>query len=152
MIKIYFNNELKEVPIGTMVIDLIEDNKKTDYMVCQIGSQIKELRHTLTEKNNNMPVIPIGINHIEAGKAYEATLRYVIAMAFHNLYPEVDIRFSYNVSRSIFCQIITPNFHLSRATDKIIDEVARIVKKNLPIERINVTIDEAKEIYKNIII
>ena len=37
MIKIYFNNELKEVPIGTMVIDLIEDNKKTDYMVCQIG-------------------------------------------------------------------------------------------------------------------
>ena len=148
MIKIYFNNELKEVPIGTMVIDLIEDNKKTDYMVCQIGSQIKELRHTLTEKNNNMPVIPIGINHIEAGKAYEATLRYVIAMAFHNLYPEVDIRFSYNVSRSIFCQIITPNFHLSRATDKIIDEVARIVKENLPIERINVTIDEAKEIYK----
>ena len=54
MIKIYFNNELKEVPIGTMVIDLIEDNKKTDYMVCQIGSQIKELRHTLTEKNNNI--------------------------------------------------------------------------------------------------
>lgn len=89
MIKIYFNNELKEVPIGTMVIDLIEDNKKTDYMVCQIGSQIKELRHTLTEKNNNMPVIPIGINHIEAGKAYEATLRYVIAMAFHNLYPRL---------------------------------------------------------------
>ncbi len=149
MIKIYFNDEMKIVPIGTMVLDLIEPNHKTDYMVCQIDSQIKELRYILTERNNNMHIKLIGLDNIEAGKAYEATLRYIIAMAFYNLYKGVNIRFSYNVSRSIFCQIKTPNFHLSRATDKIIEEVKRIIDADLPIERITITIDEAKKIYQD---
>ena len=60
----------------------------------------------------------------------------------------ICIRFSYNVSRAIFCQVLTPGFHLPRATDAIINEVKRIIKANLPIERVTVTIDEAKEIYK----
>ena len=148
MIKVYLNDQLHEVPIGTKVIDLLNENDKTNYMVCHIGNQIKELRYELTEKNNLMQIKLDGLDNIEAGKAYEASLRFIIAMAFYNLFPNINIRFSYNVSRSIFCQIITPGFHLSRATDKLKSEIERIINLNLPIERLTVTIDEAKEIYK----
>lgn len=148
MIKVYFNDEEKFIEEGTTVFDLIDDAQKTNFMVCQIDAQIKELRFKLTEKNNNCHIKLIGLENIEAGKAYEATLRYVIAMAFFNLYKGVDIRFSYNVSRSIFCQVLTPNFHLSKHTDSIIAEVDRLIKANLAIERVTVSIDEAKEIYK----
>lgn len=147
MIKIYLNNQPLEVPIGTKVIDLLDEKDKTNYMICQIGNQIKELRYELTEKNNLMHIQFDGLDNIEAGKAYEASLRYIIAMAFYNLFPDVNIRFSYNVSRSIFCQITSPGFHLSRATEKLEKEIKRIIDLNLPIERITVTIDEAKEIY-----
>lgn len=145
---IYINNEKKVVSTGTKVLDLLDDSNKTNYMVCQVGSQIKELNYELTERNNNMQISFLNLEHIEAGKAYEATLRYIVAMAFYNLYPDVNIRFSYNVSRSVFCQVLTPKFHLSKACPLIIEEVKRIINENLSINRITVTIDQAKEIYQ----
>ena len=148
MITIKLNNQLINIPVGTPVLDLIDESKKTDYVVCQVGSLIKELRYELTEKNNNMEITPLEIDHIEAGKAYEATLRFIISMAFHRLYPNVNIRFSYNVSRSIFCEVLNQNFHLSKATPLIIEEVKKIIDGNLPIERLAVSIEQAKEIYK----
>lgn len=148
MLNITYKNQVKQVPVGTKLIDFLDEAEKTNYIVCRVGLQIKELNYALQERNNGMEIEFLGLENIEAGKAYEASLRFIIAMAFHNLYKDVDIRFSYNVSRAIFCQVLTPGFHLPRATDAIINEVKRIIKANLPIERVNVTIDEAKEIYK----
>lgn len=148
MLNITYKNQVKHVPVGTKLIDFLDETEKTNYIVCRVGLQIKELNYALQERNNGMEIEFLGLENIEAGKAYEASLRFIIAMAFHNLYKDVDIRFSYNVSRAIFCQVLTPGFHLPRATDAIINEVKRIIKANLPIERVTVTIDEAKEIYK----
>lgn len=147
MIQIKFKNQIKKVPIGTKVIDLISESEKTKYIVCQVGSLIKELKYELTDKNDNMEIIPLTIDHIEAGKAYEATLRFIIAMAFNRLFPDVNIRFSYNVSRSVFCEVLSKDFHLSKSTPIIIEEVKKIISEDLPIQRVTVSIDEAKEIY-----
>ena len=68
-------------------------------------------------------------------------------MAFYKLYPEVKIRFSYNVSRAIFCQAVEGEVNMSRIADEVKAEVRRIIKENLPIERITVSLDEAREIY-----
>ena len=75
-------------------------------------------------------------------------MRYVVAMAFYNLYPNVRIRFSYNASRSIFCQAITPGFNMFRASESIRQEVDRIIAADLPIERITCPVEEAKKIYE----
>lgn len=147
MITIQFNKQERLIQEPVRVLDLLDASEKTDYTVCRINGQIKELTYVLTERHNHAKIETLGLDNIEGGKAYEATLRYVIAMAFHQLYPDIDIRFSYNVSRSVFCQVLTPGFHLSRATEKIIQEVERIVRANIPIERITITIDEAKQIY-----
>lgn len=147
MINIKFEGKELTVPVGTRIIDMLEDDRKCLYSVCRIGAQVKELNYRLKERNNGMEITPLGLDNIEAGKAYEATLRYVIAMAFHNLYPDIQIRFSYNVSRSIFCQTITPGFNMSRATASIKEEVKRIIDLNLPIERISVSREEAERIY-----
>lgn len=147
MITIQFNQQERCVQEPIRVLDLLDASEKTHYTVCRINGQIKELTFLLNERHNHAKIETLGLDNIEGGKAYEATLRYVIAMAFHHIYPNIDIRFSYNVSRSVFCQVLTPGFHLSRATEKIIQEVDRIVEANLPIDRITVTIDEAKQIY-----
>ena len=95
-----------------------------------------------------MTIKLLNLSNAEAGKAYEASLRYIVAMAFFRVYPDVKIRFSYNISRSISCHALTKNFNMSRAVDKIFDEVRRIIEADLPIERVSVTIEEATEIYK----
>lgn len=147
MITIQFNQQERLIQEPIRVLDLLDASEKKHYTVCRINGQIKELTYVLTERHQHAYIETLGLDNIEGGKAYEATLRYVIAMAFYHLYPNIDIRFSYNVSRSVFCQVLTPGFHLSRATEKIIQEVDRIVAADLPIERITVTIDEAKQIY-----
>ena len=148
MIDIIYQNKKITLPVGSRVIDLLPEEEKTKYIVCQIGSQIKELHYKFTEKNDGMTLTMLGLEHIEAGKAYEATLRYIIAMAFHRLYPDVKIRFSYNASRSIFCQPITHGFNMFRASESIREEVEKIIAANLPIERVTCSVAEAKEIYE----
>ncbi len=147
MIQVIFNNKTLSVESGTRVFDLVPEKDRKNLIVCQVGAQVKELKYALSEKNEGMQIQLLGLDNIEAGKAYEATLRYIIAMAFYNLYPDVKIKFTYNVSRSLFCQTNTKNFNMSRAVESIKNEVKRLIDQDLPIERVTVTIDEAKEIY-----
>ncbi|MBO5789212.1 MAG: hypothetical protein J6R42_04630 [Clostridia bacterium] len=147
MVEIIFRDKKMTVPVGTRVIDLLAPEEKCQYIVCQIGAQIKELNYKITPHNQGMAISLLGLEHIEAGKAYETTLRYLIAMAFHKLYPKLEIRFSYHASRSIFCQVLTPGFNMSRAANAIKDEVRRTIEANLPIERITTSIPEAERIY-----
>ncbi|MBR2966319.1 MAG: nucleoside kinase [Clostridia bacterium] len=148
MINVIFDGKQMTIPVGTRVLDLLPEDQRTNYLMCQIGLVVKEMNYRLQERHNGVEIKLLGLEHIESGKAYEATLRYVIAMAFHNIYPEVDLRFSYNVSRAIYCESLTHGFNMSRATSAIIDEVQRIVQANLPIERVTLSLDEGREVYK----
>lgn len=148
MIKINFEGKELKVKEGTRVIDLIPTEEKCKHCVCRIGVQVKELNYVLGDRNDGMTVSLLDLDNAESGKAYEATLRYVIAMAFRNLYPDVKIRFSYNVSRSIFCQVLNKNFNISKASKPLTEEVDRIIKANLPIDRITVSPEKAQEIYE----
>lgn len=136
------------IPVGTRVLDLLPEDQRTNYLMCKVGLVVKEMNYRLQERHDGVEIKLLGLEHIESGKAYEATLRYVIAMAFHHIYPEVDLRFSYNVSRAIYCESLTHGFNMSRATSAIIDEVQRIVQANLPIERVTLSLEEGREVYK----
>ena len=150
MYKLKLNNKLINFNPGTRVIDLIDKNEVKQYMVCKINQTIKELTYPLSEKNDNSEITLLTLEHKEAGRAYEATLRYIISMAFSNLYPDIDIKFNYNISRSIFCEILTKGVKLTKITDQILNEVSRIIEQDLPIERVTLTVKEAIEIYKEL--
>ncbi len=148
MINVIVNGQNLQVKEGTRVLDLLKDEDKTKYVVCKLGTQVKELNRKLSDKDEGKKIEFLGLENIEAGKAYEASLRFIFSMAFFRLYPDVKIRFSYNASRSIFCQVLTPGFNISTAVEKIKAEVDAIIAQNLPIERITVSTAEAAEIYK----
>ena len=150
MYKLKLNNKRINFNPGTRVIDLIDKNEVKQYMVCKINQTIKELTYPLSEKNDNSEITLLTLEHKEAGRAYEATLRYIISMAFSNLYPDIDIKFNYNISRSIFCEILTKGVKLTKITDQILNEVSRIIDQDLPIERVTLTVKEAIEIYKEL--
>ena len=150
MYNIKLNNKVVSFTPGNRVIDLIDKNEVKQYMVCKIDQTIKELTYPLSEKHQNSEITLLTLEHKEAGRAYEATLRYIISMAFSNLYPEIDIKFNYNVSRSIFCEILTKGIKLTKITDEILNEVSRIINLDLPIERVTLTVKEAIEIYKQL--
>lgn len=148
MIRVTFNEKELSVEEGTRVLDLVDKKDRKNLVVCRVGAQVKELHYILSEKNDGMTIKLLNLNNAEAGRAYSASLRYIVAMAFYNIFPNVKIRFSYNISRSISCQALTKSFNMARAVEAISKEVERIVEADLPIERVTVTIEEATEIYK----
>lgn len=148
MINVIFNGKRQSVATGTTVLDLVAQKDRKNLVVCQVGAQVKELNYKLSEKNDGMSIQLLNLSNSEASRAYETSLRYIVAMAFYNVYPDVKIRFSYDISRSVSCKALTKNFNMSRAVDAICAEVKRIIEADLPIERVTVTIAEATEIYK----
>lgn len=128
------------------ILDIIPAEEKYSYVAATVNNRIRELTYVLKEPSN---VKLLDFKDTQAVKIYETSLRYLVAMATHRLYPQLDIRFSYNISRSIFCQILTPGFHTDlKFVDSIQAEMQRLIKADLPIERKLVTREEAAEIYK----
>lgn len=128
------------------ILDLIPEEEKYSYVAATVNNRIRELTYVLKEPAD---VKLLDFKDTQAVKIYETSIRYLVAMATHRLYPQLDIRFSYNVSRSIFCQILTPGFHTDlKFVDSIQAEMQRLIKADLPIERKVVTREEAAEIYK----
>ncbi len=128
------------------ILDIIPTEEKYSYVAATVNNRIRELTYVLKEPSD---VKLLDFKDTQAVKIYETSLRYLVAMATHRLYPQLDIRFSYNISRSIFCQILTPGFHTDlKFVDSIQAEMQRLIKADLPIERKLVTREEAAEIYK----
>ena len=128
------------------ILDIIPAEEKYSYVAATVNNRIRELTYVLKEPSD---VKLLDFKDTQAVKIYETSLRYLVAMATHRLYPQLDIRFSYNISRSIFCQILTPGFHTDlKFVDSIQAEMQRLIKADLPLERKLVPREEAAEIYK----
>ena len=82
--------------------DLIEDKNKK-YIAARVNHRLREMSYQF---DYDATVQLLTLQDSEAVHVYENSLRYLIAMAFHNTYPELEIKFKYSISRSIFCYII----------------------------------------------
>ena len=107
MVTIKIKEDKLLVPKGTTPLSLLPENVKKNYFICLVNGRVRELTYPLAF---DAEVEYLDLCNSEAGKVYEASLRYVIAMAFKNLYPKASIRFNYNVSRSILCTSANSDF------------------------------------------
>lgn len=146
MITIKWNNQNLSIPVGTTPLTLLPDEDKKKYYVCLVNGRVRELTYPLTK---NATLEFLDLTSSEAGKVYEASLRYVIALAFYNCYPKAKIRLSYNVSRSMFCESVSDDFIIDlKVVNTIKQEVARIIAEDIPFERTTVSKQEAATIYE----
>ena len=146
MIKLKINDKIYEVEKGTKLLELLSPEEQKKYYTCLVNGRVRELSFkisfdaTLEFKD---------ITFIESMKTYEASLRYIIAMAFHDLYPNANIKFSYNVSRSIFVKSCSDDFVIdTTVVNNIRKYINEVVEQDLPIERQTLSIDEAKALYE----
>jgi len=86
MIQITFKNKKQKIESGTRVLDLVDKKDRKNLVVCQVGAQVKELNYKLSEKNGGMTIQLLDLSSAEASRAYEASLRYIVAMAFFNVW------------------------------------------------------------------
>ena len=141
--KVVFNNKEKIYDAPITVLDVVGKDKS---IICAyVNGRVRELTYTLDKDSE---IVPLTCKDRDAKPIYESSLRFLVAMAMHNIHPHYEIRFAYNVSRSIFLQILNPGTSASGIMIKeLVAEMNRLVSLDLPLERKIVSKEEAARIF-----
>lgn len=135
-------NSNKEVSIES----LIPEDKKYKYIRAEVDDRLRELSFKINHPCR-IELFSVDFDS-EAMLIYKNTLMFVVAKALYNLFPEEEMLFSNDVSRSIF---IRPK-HLgsSFSASKIFalnKEIKRITEQDYKISRVQISKKEAIEEY-----
>ena len=124
--------------------ELPETNNK-EFYVGRVNNRMRELSYKFYY---DAEVEFLSMDNPETVHIYEQSLRYLIAMAFKNIYPEYKIKFKYSISRSIFCYVVNDdNTNIEEVLPKLRTEMERLVKLDIPFERVTMTTQEAIAFY-----
>lgn len=139
---ITFNGEKKTYEEPITVIDIVGTDRN---IVCAyVNNRVRELTYVL---DKDATVVPLTVKDRDAKQTYEASLRFLVAMAMNNIHPGINVRFSYNVSRSIFMQILTPGIIANNNLVKELqEEMDKIVAADYPLVRNILSKEETKKI------
>ena len=139
--RVTFNNQTKVFEKPVKVLDIVGDDKS---IICvKVNSRIRELTYVV---DFDCEIVALTVKDRDAKPTYEASLRFLVAMAMKNIHPELNIRFSYNVSRSIFMQILNPKVCSNGLMVRELDEeMRRLVELDIPMVRHILSKEDAKK-------
>ena len=141
---ITFNNETKTYEKPVSVLEIVGNSR--DYVCAYVNRRVRELTYVV---DKDSVIVPLTVKDRDAKASYESSLRFLVAMAMHNIRPEIEIRFSYNISRSIFLQILNPGVHSNSQMVKDLEaEMNRIIAADYPLVRTIVSKEEAAKVFK----
>ena len=141
---ITFNGAKKTYDKPVKVLDIVGPSR--DIVCASVNNRVRELTYTI---DKDSVIVPLGVMDRDAKPAYEASLRFVVAMAMRRIRPDVKIRFSYNVSRAIFMQILNKDVKSNyKLVDDLQKEMEKIIKADYPLVRHIVSKAEAAKIFK----
>lgn len=144
MFTVKINNEVLEKEGMVRLEDLANELGISAYCA-KVNNRLRELTYYL---NYNCEVEFLDLTNFDAVRVYQTTLNFVMLMALERLYPGLRARVSQSVSRGMFWNIIDSQIKVDDGFLKELDtEMQKIIKANYPIKRLNVTKEEAKNIY-----
>ena len=145
---IYNDHEVGLTKTITKVIEILgEDSIKTSpnhVIACKCNNSVKPLDYEIKDGDT---VELIDLNMDDGIRVYIRGALFIMGLAFNELYPDLDIFVDFQLSNAMFCEIKN-----TEVTDEIINNVKKrmkeIVEADLPIKKIVMSKDEAKEFYK----
>ena len=144
MFKVNIAGKTHSLSEKTPILSLI-DNSAKEYVVAKVNNRLRELTYELSFDAN---VELLNLKTSDGVKVYETSLRYLLAMAFHNLYPDYQIKISYAISRSLLVSVVEPKVTVDKKMlQAVVAELDRLVQADLPFERTVMTKEDAYEYF-----
>ena len=145
--QIVYKNIALDIKKGTKVSELFEEEiekRNNEIIACKFNNEVKGLNYEIPTDGT---IELIDITDKDGMRVYQRGLIFIVAKAFHDIYPEALLTINYQLYHSMLCQI--DNIKL---TDEMIEKVNKRVKEiidsNLPIERKIMTKEEAEVFYE----
>ena len=109
-----------------------------------VNGRLKELSAIVKGKND---IVFLDLHHDEAMRVYETSLRFLILYATNLIDPRIEITFNYSISRSIYMDVALQSISLTSFHEKLLKTLKEIIQQDIPIRRIQMPLDEAKQYY-----
>lgn len=134
-----------EVPIkeNTTVWELFKETieEKQNIIACNINNEVKPLNYILKD---NDEVELLDTTSRDGARIYTRGLLFIMAKAFHELYPEILLTVNYQLSSSMFCEIENKVI-TEEMIQNIKNKMQEIIDKNLQIKKVEMKKEEAKK-------
>ena len=145
--QILYDDNIIDVKKGTKVIDLLEKDifsNKNKTIACKFNNEVKSLDY---EINQDGKIELLDMTSKDGMKIYRKGIVYIVCKAFYELYPEALLTVNFQLSNSILCEV--ENMEITNEMiEKVDKRVKEIIDLNLPINKVTMTREEAKEFYK----
>lgn len=146
---IYDGHEVGLTKTITKVIDILgEESIRTSpnhIIACKCNNSVKPLDYDIKD-GDTVELIDLSMD--DGIRVYIRGALFIMGQAFSELYSDLDIFVDFQLSNAMFCEIKN-----AEVTDEIINNVKKrmqeIIDKDLPIKKIVMSKDEAREFYKN---
>lgn len=145
--QIIYEEHIIDVKKGTKVIDLLKDEiakSRNKVIACRFNNEVKSLNY---EINSDGKIELIDLTNKDGMRIYRRGLIYVIGKAFHETYEEALLTINYQLSNSMLCEVA--NMQVTKEMiEKVDKKVKEIIKRDVPITKVAMTIEEAEDFYK----
>lgn len=144
MIKIELKDgAIIEVEKGSSIIDVakkISEGLARVTLAGLVNGEVQDLRHKLTE---DCKLEILTFDSLEGKKAYWHTTSHIMAQAIKRLYPEIKLAIGPSIDNGFYYDFDTEKPFSEEDLNKIEDEMKKIIKEDLPLERFELSRKEA---------
>ncbi len=145
--QVIYNNTTIDVKENTTVLDLLKaeiKNSKDQIIACKFNNEVKSLNYKI---KGNGTIELIDITDKDGMRVYQRGLIYIVAKAFHDIYPKALLTINYQLYHSMLCEI--DNIEITdEMIKKVNNRVKEIIDKDIPIEKVIMSKEEAKKFYE----
>lgn len=145
--QIVYKDTVIDVKKDTRVLELFKkeiENSNNEIIACKFNNEIKGLRFKIPSDGT---IELIDITDKDGMRVYQRGLIYIVAKAFHDIYPNALLTINYQLYHSMLCEV--DNIEITdEMIQKVDKRVKEIIESNLPIERKVMSKEQAKEFYE----
>ena len=150
MVKVKLRDDIKEFPENTTAMDIAKSIGAgffKNVCVCRIDGELKDLRTPIEE---DCEVEFLTFDSDEGKRTFRHTASHVLAQAVKRLYPNAKLAIGPAIDNGFYYDFDVEEPFTPEDLEKIEAEMKKIVKEALPLERFEMTPDEAIAYYKNL--
>lgn len=146
--QIKYKNKLINAKQNIRVCDLFKteiEKSNNEIIACKFNNEVKGLKFKIP---SNGSIELLDITNKDGMRVYQRGLIYIVAKAFHDIYPNALLTINYQLYHSMLCEVDNVKI-TDEMISKVNNRIQEIIDSNLPIERKIMSKEEAKEFYNN---
>ena len=145
------DNSIIEVEKGTSIFEVakkISEGLARNATCGEVNGEVKDLRFNL-EKDCNLVIHTFSEEDLEGKKAYWHTTSHIMAQAVKRLFPEVKFAIGPSINEGFYYDFDVETPFTDEDKEKIEQEMKKIIKEDIEIERFSLSKEEALKLMEN---